>query len=546
MTKPRALLVLIAVCAAAHLGCARQASDADPDAQEAILVTAADGSVLGSVTLQVNCGAGADEHLLRGVALYHNMTFTEAEAEFRSAAEVEPECALGYWGAAASFVHTLWPDTVDDERVVAGRELLERARAATIRSARDDTYIAAFAGYYDDAENRSEQDRLESFRVGWGAAHEANPDDLEAQAFYALALLATAPADPAYPHQNQAGALLAEILTTVPNHPGGLHYTIHAYDFPPLAERALPVAHSYGAVIPENSHALHMTSHIFTRLGHWPDSIAYNRRAADVAAKHPMGGLVSHHYLHALDYLAYAYLQQGEDAAALEAIEELRSLGEMHESSVTAYAVAAMPVRLALDAGNWDVLPAGEESIDASKYPAFAAMPVFATGMRDVQAGDLGPARAAERRLAELGDAARSMAGAYDWSTQVEIQRLTLQSWIEYAGGDAESALGTAEAAAELASANPKSPVTPGVVRPARESYADMLFALGRFDEAAAQYAATLETSPGRFRSLLGAGDSARLAGDLETARTFYAQLLEIAAGSDRAEIAGVREHMSD
>jgi len=513
---------------------------------ESVIVLAADGSDLGRLALEVNCGATADMHLLRGMSLYHNMTFWEAKAEFTEATAAEPGCAIGYWGAALSFVHPIWPDTVSDADVVVGRELLDQARAAAIRSDRADTYIHALSGYYEDAESRSELERLQTLRDRWEGVHNADPSDIEATALHALTLLGAATPDPTFPDQNRAGALLASILAAIPEHPGGMHYTIHAYDFAPLADRALGVANIYGKTISGNSHALHMTSHIFTQVGMWPESIDYNRRAADVALAEPVAGRISHQYLHALDYLAYAYLQQGNDEAAMAVWGEVPLVDQAFDHAATSYAIAAIPVRYALERREWGEAAAAGATIDASAYPAYAAITTFAAGMGAAHNGNNDEARVQLARLAELRDAARLINEPYDWAAQVEIQRLTLQSWIEYGTGDTDAALATAASAADLETANPKHPVTPGMVLPAREAYADMLFALERYDEAAAQYAATLETNPNRYRSLLGAGDSARLAGNADAARGFYGELLEVATGSERPELARVREHLAN
>jgi tetratricopeptide (TPR) repeat protein len=541
---------LVAALALALIATACADTSTTDSAETVVAVTAEDGTALGSLGLSVNCGPAADTHLLRGVALLHNMTFTEAEAEFRAAAAAEPECAFAYWGTATSFVHVLWPDSVGAAQLEEGRALLAQAQAATIRDARDDAYIAALSAYYENAEERSEAERLQALLDGYAAANAADPSNRETQALYALSLISTAPRDPAFAQQIQAGEMLASVLEAIPDHPGAMHYTIHAYDQPELAERAVAAANSYGAVIPANSHALHMTSHIFTRLGDWPESIDYNRRAADVAVDHPVNGRVSHHYLHALDYLAYAYLQQGRDEMAQAVLDEMNGLAEMHDHAATTYAVAAVPVRLALEQRDWAAAAVLELQADGrsqvQNYPAFVAMQVFGRGLGAAHTGDSAAASAGVAELEQLRDAAREMPGAYDWAAQVEMQRLTLQSWVEFTAGQTEQALATAAAAAELESQHPKNPVTPGVVLPAREAYGDMLFAVERYADAIEQYRLNLDVNPNRYRSLLAAGDAARLMGDEEQAREFYSQLLEVAGEGERAELETVRESLGN
>lgn len=534
----------VAGCAAADDG-----DDAGAAGPASVAVVAADGTPLGHVALETACGPEADTRVRRGLALLHNMTYTEAEAEFRAAAEAEPECAIAHWGVAMTFLHPLWPDVVPPDKLEEGRRHLDRAREASIRSARDDAFIAALAGYYEGDADRPEAERLAAFEAGWAAAHEAFPDDPETTAFHALALLSTAPGDDkTYAHQERAGELLEKVLEAVPQHPGGHHYTIHAYDFPPLADQALETARSYGQLAPDNAHALHMTSHIYTRLGLWQESMEFNRRSADAAWARPMDGQVSRHYLHAIDYLMYAYLQAGRDDAARELLADLQGLGEMYDHTATAYSVAAIPARWALEHRDWeaarglaDGLPG---TVDWEKYPQCVAIPVFAEALAAARTGELEAAHRAVGRLAELRDAAAELPGSYDWGTQVEVQRLAAEAWIQFAAGETDEALRLARQAAELEGSTEKSPVTPGVVLPARELYADMLLELERYEEAQRQYELSMERSPNRFRSLLGAADSARLAGRSDDAREHYERLLEMAGDSSRPEVARVREHL--
>jgi len=537
------MLAILAVAACG--GAADSTGDTDgPDTPRAVVVKAADGSALGEVALAVDCGPEADAHVLRGLALLHSMTYRQAEARFRSAVEAEPECAIAHWGIPMTFLHPLWPDVVPPDELEEGKQHLARARAASIRNQRDEAFIDALGGYYAGPVDRPEAERLAAFEEGWAAAHEAFPADIEVKAFYALSLLAAAPGDDkTFANQLRAGELAAEVLEAVPEHPGGHHYTIHAYDVPPLAERALETARSYGKLVPGNSHALHMTSHIFTRLGHWDESIEFNRRAAEAAWAEPMDGKVSRHYLHASDYLMYAYLQTGRDDEARELLETLRGLGEMYDHTATAYSVAAIPARWVLERRDWEAAPglAGElpDTVDWERYPQALANAVFAEALGAARSGDPEAARQAVDRLAELQQAAAALPGSYDWGTQVEIQRLAAEAWIHHAGGDTGEALRLAETAADLEATTEKSPVTPGLVLPPRELFADMLFELDRWDEAQRQYALGLERAPNRFRSVLGVATSARLAGDEETAQEYYDRLLELAGDSDRE---GVRE----
>ena len=261
-------------------GCTPQSEDTSTEINSIAdaIATDADGSALGSVRFPTSCTADAQPLLERGLALLHHMNYIKARNTFLQATDIDAECAIAYWGAAMTHVHPLWPDTILPEAQVSGQELLNKAADAKHTSDRELAYINALQGYYRE-NNRSEIERLRAFEDGWAVAHESNPQDLEASLFYALALTSTAaPSDKTYANQKMAGAIAENVKAEIPQHPGAHHYIIHAYDNPVLAENALETARHYDEVAPENTHALHMTSHIFTRRGLWSESIIYNRR----------------------------------------------------------------------------------------------------------------------------------------------------------------------------------------------------------------------------------------------------------------------------
>ncbi len=535
----------------AGLGCA-PADEATPRHETlGTAVISAEGDSLGSVHFPTSCDSEAQAELERGLALLHHMNYAKAEPEFLAAAESDPDCALAYWGAAMTYVHPLWPDTISPEKRSAGEELLARASDATHSSPREAAYVDALVRYYMGA-GRSERDRLAGLLEGWTAVHTDHPDDVEAAVFHALALLAnTAAEDKSYQKQNEAGAILEEVLARIPGHPGAHHYTIHAYDFPPLAEKALDIARRYDDLAPENTHALHMTSHIFTRLGLWPESIEFNTRAAAAASDRNAAGHVSLHHLHALDYLAYAYLQQANDQAAEEVLAATATLEPPFQNhSATAYAFAAIPARLALERHDWEaasgVRPRWPAEVEWDSYPYLDAISQFARALGAARTGNADEARAAIAEMARLEEASRALDIAYDWGIQVEIQRIAAEAWLAYESGDSEGALELARQAAELESTTEKNPVTPGEALPARELYGDMLLAAGRHEEAIQAYEATLDRSPNRFNSLYGAGRAAELAGDAEAAGTYYGKLLEICSGptGERPELEHARQYV--
>ncbi len=500
-------------------------------ATDAIAIDA-DGNSLGTVRFPTSCTSDAQPLLERGLALLHHMNYINAKDAFIQASEVDPECAIAYWGAAMTYVHPLWPDTITPDAQVTGQDLLNKAVDAKHASTRERAYVSALQAYYRE-DNKKEIDRLRAFESGWADVREQNPDDPEANLFYALAALSTsAMTDKTFAKQKMAGAIAEKVKQKIPQHPGAHHYIIHAYDNPELAADALDTARSYDDVAPENTHALHMTSHIFTRRGLWPESITYNRRAANAAMDRTPDGEVSLHYLHALDYLAYAFLQQANDREADAVLEELNSLQTPFQNhAATAYAFAAIPVRLGLDRRDWELAarakPRRPESIRWEQYPYLVALPEFARALGATRKGDFATAREAISELEVLQEQAEALNIAYDWGIQVEIQKLAAEAWLTYAQGDQEKALGLMKQAAEMEASTDKNPVTPGEVLPASELYGDMLLEIGDYATALAAYEVALARSPNRFYSLFGAGRAAELNNDSATAARYYAQLLE-------------------
>jgi tetratricopeptide (TPR) repeat protein len=519
------------------------AEDTTADAMTASLgltgsaVLSSDGEPLGTVYFPSSCAPEAREHLERGLALLHHMTYLKAEGSFRAAAEADPECAIAFWGIAMTYVHPLWPDVVPAERLAAGRELLDQAANAANTSEREQAYIEALGGYYGaEGTESSELERLNEFLAGWTTVHETYPEDMEAASFHALALLGTAPTtDKTYANQRAAGTITQAVLVELPKHPGGHHYTIHAYDFPPLAEDALATARSYDDVAPENSHALHMTSHIFTRRGLWTDSIEFNIRAEKAARERTPSGMVSMHRLHAMDYLAYAYLQLADNVEAQAVLDSMTKLEPpFHNHAGTAYSFAAVPSRLVLERHAWDEAAAIEagwpDGVAWDQYPHLLAIPHFARAMGAAMTGDSATAETAIAKLAELQEEAADLPGAYDWAIQVEVQKLAAQAWLAFEQGDKDRALELMAEAAQKEASTEKNPVTPGEALPARELYGDMLLATENYTGALAEYEAALERSPNRFNSLFGAGRAAELAGDEAMAANYYRKLIEMAA----------------
>ncbi|WP_341504005.1 hypothetical protein [Gallaecimonas sp. GXIMD4217] len=501
------------------------------------------GADLGQVELKSSCTKPAQAELAEGLALLHHMTYEGAKPRFEKAAVLDPNCALAYWGQAMALVHPLWSDPPDATEYAQGQQLVAKARQAEKQDDREKAMVAALAAYFEGQRQDSEKPHLKAFAAAWRQAHEAFPDDVEVAAFTALSHLALAdPGDKSYRVQLQSGAMAEKLLAGHPRHPGAHHYLIHSYDYPPLAEKAVAASRSYGAIAPAVPHALHMPTHIFTRLGLWQDVIDMNQLSAKAALAHPAGNKVSLHYLHALDYQAYGYLQKGRDDLARAIQDKMDAIGDPIQPHVaSAYALAGIPARRALESQSWAEAaglkarqPAG---FPWDRFPAMEAISHFAVAMGAARAGQPEKAQAALKALERLQGLERS---PY-WAKQAQIQLLSARAWAAYEGGDEDKGLALMQEAAALEAGTEKHPVTPGEILPARELLADMLLDMDRFQEALAAYELALKRSPNRFNSLFGAAVAAQQLGEDDKARGYYRQLVELAGDSRRAAVSVAR-----
>ena len=374
------------------------------------------------------------------------------------------------------------------------------------------------------------------------------PDDHEAAIFHALALLATAsPTDKTYVNQKRAGAILEPLFAEEPEHPGIAHYIIHAYDYPPLAQGALDAARRYAKIAPDSPHALHMPSHIFTRLGLWQESIDSNLASVASAKKNNAPG----DELHAKDYLIYAYLQGAQDREAKNLLQSPPS-GRVSDPAYMAwlYAMGTSPARYAVERHQW--AEAAAMAVPPNTFPGgrwawTEANLHFARALGLSHTGKTEAARMEVVKLASLRDTLTEVNDKY-WADQVEIQRETAEAWITLAEGKSEEALRQMRSAADHEDATDKHPVTPGVILPAREMLGDMLLELKHPAEALVAFESTLRTATNRFNSLSGAARAAQLSGDHEKAKTYYAKLLSMCqhADGDRPELEEARTLLAE
>ncbi len=496
-----------------------------------------------AVDFETSCAPKVQEDFDTAVALLHNMTYHVAEARFGEIAAADPDCGMAYWGMAMSYIHPLWFEDVDEAGMARGAELVTKARATDL-TAREAAYVDAVAAFYD-LTGAPLFDRLDAFAAGFEALHAAYPDDPEAGALFALThLVKQRPGTVNMEVVDRSTAASFAVLEQSPDHPGAHHYIIHAYDTPDLAPRAEDVARSYAGIVPDNPHALHMPTHIFTRLGLWKDSIELNIRSAEVALTMPFGDAVSVHYPHALDYLLFAYLQTGQESLAEQALDDLTAIQMPIEvSPASAYHLASGEARWALERHQWAdaarVQPRQPADYPWDNFPQFEALAQYAVALGAARAGDTEAAQSGVARLLELEEAT----GHAYWKGQTQVMRVASEGWLAQARGDSDRAVELLREATDLEASMTKHPVTPGEVLPANELLGDLMRELGRHEEAIEAYEISLARTPNRFNSLYGAGRAAEAGGDAEMARDYYGRLAELCdrADTDRAELAHAR-----
>ena len=507
------------------------------------------GEKLGTVKFPTSCSAAAQPTFGRAMALLHSFEFGPAIQSFTSAGTADPSCAIAQWGIALSrWGNPFAAGNKTPAQLEAGRAAIDKAKAIGAKTERERDFIAAADRLFANFETVDQRTRLIAYRDAMSGVATKYADDPEASAFYALALAASNdPTDRTFANLIKAGAILERLAPAQPDHPGFVHYIIHAYDVPALAPKAVDAARSYAKIAPSAPHALHMPSHTFTRLGYWQDSIDTN--IASAAAAKREGATAEE--LHAMDYQMYAYLQTAQDGAARSLAEALPAIasrlspagaGSAAPLQAGVFASAAIPARYALERQAWT--EGAKLELRRSTFPHADAITWFARGLGAAHVKDLTAARAAIDALQELETALTNARESY-WAEQVAIQRLGVSAWTALADGRTDDALTTMRTAADREDRTEKNAVTPGPIAPARELLGYMLLSMNRPADALAAFETTLTKEPNRFLALAGASDAARQKGDMTASRTYAQQLLSVAARGDtsaRPQLAAARD----
>jgi hypothetical protein len=498
---------------------------------------------LGRVNFTNSCDPKVQPLLQTGVAMLHSFWYRATEETFRKVLAQDPTCTIAHWGIAAILMQNPLAGTgANAKQAGLAQAAIDEGRRVAPKTERERDYIEAIATYYQDFSTRSERSRQESRAKAFEELAARYPGDDEAKIFSALYIAGTqSQADQTFAAYLRAAAILEPLFVKYPDHPGVAHYLIHSYDAPPIAKQGLPAARRYATIAPDAPHALHMPSHIFTRVGAWEDSIATNARSAAVAKK-AGDGLEAYH---ASDYSVYAYLQLARDGDAKREMEEALKVIDNNPTAIAgAYSKAAMPARYAIERGAWR--EAMQLQPEGNKFLFTDAITYFARALGAVRSGETASAEKDAAELARLHKALQDAKSNY-WATEVEIQRLAVAGWIALAQRKPDDALKFMRAAADLEDKNDKHIVTPGRIVPARELLGEMLLELNQPALALKEFEASQTREPNRFRGYYGVARAAEAAGDRRKAADHYGKLMELATKGDasRPELARARAYVA-
>jgi tetratricopeptide (TPR) repeat protein len=496
---------------------------------------------VGKIEFPNSCSPAVQEKLLRGIAMLHSFYYSATQKSFQEVAAEDDSCAIAAWGyASILMLNPLAGTGASPKNAEDARDAIEKGRKMGGKTQRERDYLEAVVAYYEDLGNRSERERQVARAKAYEALAAKYPEDDEAQIFYALYLAATQlSSDQSYSAYLKAAGILEKQFVKHPNHPGVAHYLIHSYDAPPIAAQGVPAARLYANIAPAAPHALHMPSHIFTRVGEWADSAATNRRAATVAEKSNEPDQA----LHAMDYMTYAFLQLARDGEARKVLAEARTIDPNLPAAAAPYALAAMPARYVVERGAWR--EATQLKPVSSKFPYTEAMTYFARALGAARSGDPAAAQTDIEKITEIRDQLKATKNDY-WANEVEVMRLESVSWVSLAQKKDNEALGLMRQAADIEDKSEKNIVTPGRLLPARELLGDMLMELKRPAEALKEYEASQQREPKRYRGLSGAGEAAAQSGNSDKARQYFSKLIEMAGSGDiRPEIDKARRYLA-
>lgn len=498
MRLHRAIIGLVLACAPCGLLVGA------PQHEHAGGAEAASGGHLGQVQFALSCAPAVQPQFEKGVALLHSFQYAASEQAFKAVAAQDPACAMAYWGEAMTLWHGLW-ERPDAATLKTGHDEAEQAVKLGAKTPREQAYIAAAAAFYQDDPKLDYKARATAYSAAMAKVHADYPGDGEAAAFYALSLISVpAEGDADLANRKQAIAILNKLFAAEPDHPGAAHYLIHACDTPELASQGLDAARRYASIAPDSSHALHMPSHIFARLGLWQEMIDSNVAAAAAAAEATRAHTGDEHYqIHAMQFLQYAYLQTGQNEKAWQLVDALKEVPGI-TAAETEDNQASFRARYALETHDWKVAAALQST---STWP----VTWWARAIGAARSGDAAGARVDVAKLAESTKAAKAKnkKQGYDVKDEKNIDQLEAEAWLAYAEGKPDEAVRVLRAAADREDRDG----VDSLAMPAREMLGDMLMATKQPQAALEAYRVALKQSPNRLDSVQGAALAAKLAG---------------------------------
>ena len=528
---------------------------ADLDLKRGDLLLCGDPN-FGEVSFSLSCRYDLRETFNLGLSLIHSFEYAEAEKAFVSILDQDSECLMAYWGTAMSILNHPLSLKQNPESLKRGEALLKVAQTLAPNNDREKDYIDAVSIYFKDWQTLDTQTRKLKYESKMKELYVKYPGDVETAVFYSLAILATADLnDKTYSKQKESGKILENLFKTNPNHPGIAHYIIHNYDSPELANLALKTARQYSVIAPASAHAQHMPSHIFTRLGLWDESIKSNIDSANSAvcyaeSVNPNASWVSE--IHAIDYLVYAYLQLGDNARAKLEMDKVKEIKEVFPKDhfASAYALIAIPARLAVENKNWELatkLELPNTNLDWGKATWPKAILHFSRALGFTNTGNSLAAQKELEILISLRNRLNEAENIYE-SGQVTIQIEAIKGWIEYSKGNADKAIEYMKLASNLESETSKAAVTPGEIIPADELLADLYLALNRPEDALKAYKLNLKGHPSRFNGIYGAAKAAQQLNDTKLTAYYFEKLIKLSenVNSSRPEIAEAKEFLAN
>jgi tetratricopeptide (TPR) repeat protein len=479
---------------------------------------------LGKVTFPTSCDPKVQAQFERGVAMLHSYWFIQARKTFEGVLQQDPNCAMAYWGIAVDLLGNTLVGPPPTPSAQAAWEALEKARAIGAKTPREREWIDALSAYFRDHDKITVETRLAAYNQAMEQLTQRYPDDFEAWVFYALTLQASASKeDKTYANQLKSAAILEKLLQRDEQHPGVAHFLIHAYDYPPLAEKGLPAARRYAGIAPAAPHARHMPSHIYSMVGLWEESIASNRFAMEIQPD----------YYHAADFMVYAHLQLSQDAKAKAIMEQASKTADTGTRVVTIgnfTALAAMPARYALERADWK--GAAALSITSTQFPAADSLTRFARGLGRVRSGDITGAKHEVDAIHELRRSLQKSNQSY-WADRSQDQILALSGWIAHAEGARDEALKLMREAADREDASVKHVAMENRLYPMRELLAELLLEARQPATALREYEAALKENPNRYRATYGAARAAQAAGEPGKAKEQFAKLVALSKNAD-------------